>query len=80
MLESLVLFDSVVNSRWVVQTSFILLFTKVDLFKQKLARSELSRYFPDYRGGNDVARATEYLLGRFNQVNRSQINLYPQYD
>lgn len=79
MMESLVLFDSVVNSRWFMRTSIILFLNKVDLFKQKLARSPLGNYFPDYSGGNDVNRAAKYLLWRFNQVNRAHLNLYPQY-
>lgn len=77
MMESLVLFDSVVNSRWFVRTSIILFLNKVDLFKVKLLRSPLSNYFPDYSGGNDVNRAAKYLLWRFNQVNRAHLNLYP---
>ena len=79
MMESLVLFDSVVNSRWFMRTSIILFLNKVDLFKQKLGRSPLVSYFPDYSGGNDVNRAAKYLLWRFNQVNRAHLNLYPQY-
>lgn len=78
MMESLVLFDSVVNSRWFMRTSIILFLNKVDLFKQKLGRSPLGNYFPDYSGGNDVNRAAKYLLWRFNQVNRAHLNLYPQ--
>jgi len=77
MMESLVLFDSVVNSRWFMRTSIILFLNKVDLFKGKLARSPLGNYFPDYSGGNDVNRAAKYLLWRFNQVNRAHLNLYP---
>lgn len=63
-----------------MRTSIILFLNKVDLFKQKLARSPLANYFPDYSGGNDVNRAAKYLLWRFNQVNRAHLNLYPQYD
>ncbi|KFY75291.1 hypothetical protein V501_06243 [Pseudogymnoascus sp. VKM F-4519 (FW-2642)] len=77
MMESLVLFDSVVNSRWFMRTSIILFLNKFDLFKQKLGRSPLGNYFPDYSGGNDVNRAAKYLLWRFNQVNRAHLNLYP---
>lgn len=78
MMESLVLFDSVVNSRWFMRTSIILFLNKVDLFKEKLGRSPLGNYFPDYSGGNDVNKAAKYLLWRFNQVNRAHLNLYPQ--
>jgi guanine nucleotide-binding protein subunit alpha len=77
MMESLVLFDSVVNSRWFMRTSIILFLNKVDLFRQKLGRSPLSNYFPDYSGGDDINRASKYLLWRFNQVNRAHLNLYP---
>lgn len=78
MMESLVLFDSVINSRWFMRTSIVLFLNKVDLFKQKLGRSPLVNYFPDYLGGNDINRAAKYLLWRFNQVNRAHLNLYPQ--
>ncbi|KAK2070584.1 hypothetical protein P8C59_005068 [Phyllachora maydis] len=77
MMESLLLFDSVVNSRWFMRTSIILFLNKVDIFKQKLGRSPLGNYFPDYSGGNDVHKAAKYLLWRFNQVNRAHLNLYP---
>ncbi|KAG9245750.1 G protein alpha subunit [Calycina marina] len=77
MMESLVLFDSVVNSRWFMRTSIILFLNKVDLFRVRLARSPLCNYFPDYSGGNDINRASKYLLWRFNQVNRAHLNLYP---
>ncbi|KOS17706.1 Guanine nucleotide-binding protein alpha-3 subunit [Escovopsis weberi] len=77
MMESLLLFDSVVNSRWFMRTSIILFLNKVDIFKQKLGRSPLSNYFPDYQGGNDINKAAKYLLWRFNQVNRAHLNLYP---
>ncbi|KAF4126864.1 guanine nucleotide-binding protein G(i) subunit alpha [Geosmithia morbida] len=77
MMESLLLFDSVVNSRWFMRTSIILFLNKVDIFKQKLPRSPLGNYFPDYTGGSDVNKAAKYLLWRFNQVNRAHLNLYP---
>ena len=61
-MESLVLFDSVVNSRWFMRTSIVLFLNKVDLFRQKLKKSPLVEYFPDYSGGEDVNRAAKYLL------------------
>nr|AEL33704.1 G protein alpha subunit [Monascus ruber] len=77
MIESLILFDSVVNSRWFLRTSIILFLNKVDLFQKKLPRSPLSNYFPDYSGGDDYNRAAKYILWRFNQVNRAHLKLYP---
>ena len=78
-MESLVLFDRIVNSRWFTRTSIIFFLNKVDLFRAKLSRSPLSNYFPDYSGGNDVNRAAKYFLWRFNQVNRAHLSVYPQY-
>ncbi len=46
MAESLVLFESVVNSRWFLRTSIILFLNKIDIFKQKMIPSKpLSKYF-----------------------------------
>ncbi|KAF4625325.1 hypothetical protein G7Y89_g12839 [Cudoniella acicularis] len=77
MMESLVLFDSIVNSHWFRHASIILFFCNIAEFKQKLSHSPLSNYFPDYSGGDDVNRAAKYLLWRFNQVNRQHLRLYP---
>lgn len=38
MTESLVLFDSVVNSRWFLRTSIMLFLNKIDVFKNKLPK------------------------------------------
>lgn len=75
--ETLLLFDSVVNSRWFSRTSIILLLCNVGYFREKLKHKPLSNYFPDYSGGDDVNRASKYLLWRFSQVNRAHLNLYP---
>ena len=50
MTEALTLFDSICNSKWFASTSIILFLNKVDLFKEKLSKSRLSDYFPDYKG------------------------------
>jgi guanine nucleotide-binding protein subunit alpha len=36
--QSLVLFESVINSRWFLCTSIILFITKIDVFKSKLLK------------------------------------------
>lgn len=46
------LFESICNSKWFVNTSMILFLNKVDLFKEKIQKSEIKEYFPDYRGSN----------------------------
>jgi guanine nucleotide-binding protein G(i) subunit alpha len=71
MQEALTLFDSICNSRWFVKTSIILFLNKIDLFAEKLPRSPLGDYFPDYTGGADYNSACEYLLQRFVSLNQS---------
>ncbi len=95
MAESLVLFESVINSRWFLRTSIILFLNKIDVFKMKVSRVRstfcssccilisikvpLERYFPEYTGGTDVNKAAKYILWRFMQANRARLSVYPQY-
>ncbi|KAJ7734186.1 guanine nucleotide binding protein, alpha subunit [Mycena maculata] len=71
MQEALTLFDSICNSRWFVKTSIILFLNKIDLFAEKLPRSPLGDYFPDYTGGDNYDAACDYLLHRFVSLNQS---------
>ncbi|CAO3597259.1 unnamed protein product [Absidia cylindrospora] len=77
LMESLVLFESVINSRWFLNTSIILFLNKIDIFKVKLPKVPLEKYFPDYGGGNDVNKAAKYILWRFSQTNRAKLRIYP---
>jgi len=76
MQEALALFDSICNSRWFVRTSIILFLNKIDLFREKLERSPIANFFPDYQGGSDFQQACDYFNHRFvglNQSNAKQI-------
>ncbi|CAD6576463.1 MAG: Guanine nucleotide-binding protein alpha-2 subunit [Tremellales sp. Tagirdzhanova-0007] len=77
MQESLVLFESVINSRWFLRTSVILFLNKIDVFKQKLPKVPLVTYFPEYTGGADINKAAKYILWRFTQTNRARLSVYP---
>ncbi|ORX35574.1 G-protein alpha subunit [Kockovaella imperatae] len=77
MQESLVLFESVINSRWFLRTSVILFLNKIDVFKQKLPKVPLVQYFPEYTGGADINKAAKYILWRFTQTNRARLSIYP---
>lgn len=77
MAESLVLFESVINSRWFLRTSIILFLNKVDIFKDKLPKIPLSKYFPDYNGGDDLNKAAKYILYQFTLLNRAKLKIYP---
>lgn len=75
--ESLNLFESVVNSMWFRRTTVILCLNKIDIFIEKLPHSALEKYFPDYVGGANVNKAVKYILWRFKQLNRADLNLIP---
>ncbi|KAF8637688.1 hypothetical protein AX16_010763 [Volvariella volvacea WC 439] len=77
MNESLVLFESVINSRWFLRTSVILFLNKIDVFKHKLPKVPLEKFFPEYAGGSDVNKAAKYILWKFMQTNRSKLSVYP---
>ncbi|KAF8873400.1 heterotrimeric G-protein alpha subunit, GPA3-like protein [Infundibulicybe gibba] len=77
MVESIALFESVVNSRWFLRTSVILLLNEIDVFKNKIPKVPLERYFPEYTGGADINKAAKYILWRFMQANRARLSIYP---
>ncbi|ORX98462.1 guanine nucleotide binding protein, alpha subunit [Basidiobolus meristosporus CBS 931.73] len=73
MQESLTLFDSICNSRWFVRTSIILFLNKIDLFKEKLAISPLSNFFPDFEGPSNYDAACDYIMERFMSLNKTDL-------
>ncbi|THU92776.1 guanine nucleotide binding protein, alpha subunit [Dendrothele bispora CBS 962.96] len=87
MAESLILFESIINSRWFLLTSIILFLNKIDVFKKKLPKVRLGacfvlfwslwRYFTEYTGGNDINKAAKYILWKFMQANRARLSVYP---
>ncbi|KZV98283.1 guanine nucleotide binding protein, alpha subunit, partial [Exidia glandulosa HHB12029] len=79
MNESLILFESVINSRWFLRTSIILFLNKIDVFRAKLPKVPLTRYFPEYTGGADINKAAKYILWKFVQANRAKLSIYPQF-
>ncbi|KAI8335452.1 heterotrimeric G-protein alpha subunit, GPA3-like protein [Chlamydoabsidia padenii] len=77
LVESIRLFESIVNSRWFLNTSIMLFLNKVDLFKVKVEHVSVEQHFPDYKGGNDANKAAKYILWRFLQTNRAKLHIYP---
>ena len=54
MIESLKLFDSIVNNEWFTDTSVILFLNKKDLFEEKIPVSPLTICFPEYAGNYEM--------------------------
>jgi len=72
MQESLLLFDSIINSRWFLKTSFILHFTKMDKLAAKIAGAPLKDYFPDFeKDGENIGDVKAYIASRFLGLSRN---------
>ncbi|TWU77769.1 hypothetical protein ED733_008667 [Metarhizium rileyi] len=72
MNEALMLWESLVNSRWFKKSSIILFLNKMDLFARKLPAHPVSKYgFIDYHGPSaDAKLASKYFLDKFLAQNR----------
>lgn len=79
MQESLLLFDEVCNSPWFRQTNFILFLNKIDLFREKIARVELTVCFPNYTGGPDFEAASNFIKQRFLEKNQTTKTIYSHF-
>ncbi|OBA28228.1 guanine nucleotide binding protein, alpha subunit, partial [Hanseniaspora valbyensis NRRL Y-1626] len=76
--ESIELFDSIVNSKWFVNTQVMLFLNKIDVFLQKLPSSPIKNYFSNYKGKDTDAKASvKHILGLLKERNRSNLVLYP---
>lgn len=71
--EALMLFDSISNSQWFVQTSIILFLNKVDLFRYKLTYSPIREHFGDFDADqSDEEACLRFFQQKFIKCNRSQ--------
>jgi guanine nucleotide-binding protein subunit alpha len=71
MQEAIMIFESILNSKWFRKSALILFLNKMDLFKSKLGHSPIKRYFPDYTGDDkDWKAASQYFLQKFKGLNR----------
>ncbi|KIM76702.1 hypothetical protein PILCRDRAFT_639987 [Piloderma croceum F 1598] len=58
---------------------FVLRLYSFDVFKSKLPKVPLEKYFPEYTADPDINKAAKYILWRFMQTNRAWLSVYPQY-
>jgi GTPase SAR1 family protein len=72
MIEALNLFEEICNSRWFRETSMILFLNKRDIMAEKLPKSPLNKYFPEYQGGDNLKLAIDFLRLQFEGKNRNK--------
>ncbi|KAF5974272.1 guanine nucleotide-binding alpha-3 subunit [Fusarium coicis] len=74
--EYLLLFDSLVNSRWFTRTPFFVILSNVAAFRKKIVPSPLSNWFPEYKGGCDGDASLEFVKGQFRGLAKAEQNVY----
>ncbi|KAG6115601.1 G-Protein alpha subunit [Claviceps humidiphila] len=73
MNEALMLWESIANSHWFNKSAMILFLNKMDLFREKLPKSPITKYgFTDYHGpADDYKAASKYFLDKFRALSRN---------
>eukprot|EP00026_Physarum_polycephalum_P008807 Phypoly_transcript_08908.p1 GENE.Phypoly_transcript_08908~~Phypoly_transcript_08908.p1 ORF type:complete len:348 (+),score=44.06 Phypoly_transcript_08908:135-1178(+) len=72
MHESLQLFKELCNTRWFLNTPFIMFLNKKDIFEEKIKRVPLTVCFPEYTGEQTFQAASGYIRERFLEVNENR--------
>ncbi|ORY36928.1 G-alpha-domain-containing protein [Rhizoclosmatium globosum] len=72
MIESINVFNSICNHPLFKNTSTILFFNKIDLFREKIKTSPIQSYFPDFHGGENYDEGCLYFEKKFLDLNRVQ--------
>lgn len=71
MQDAMTIWDSICHSQWFKQTSIILFLNKDDLFRKKVAHSDIKNFFPDYEGEPGDAKAgRDYFRKRFIRLSQ----------
>lgn len=77
MHESIMLFDTLLNSKWFRNTPFILFLNKMDIFEEKVKRMPIRKFFPNYQGRvGDAEAGVKYFENLFLSLNRSNKPIY----
>jgi guanine nucleotide-binding protein G(i) subunit alpha len=76
--ESLNLFKEICNGEWFSKTAIMLVLNKIDVFKNKIKRSPLTKMFSDYEGGDNPDAAIKHIENHFRSLNKfDQDRIYP---
>ncbi|KYQ93064.1 G-protein subunit alpha 8 [Tieghemostelium lacteum] len=77
MQESLTLFGQICNNPIFAETPTFLVLNKKDLFESMIQKTDLSKCFPDYKGGPDVKQALDFIQQKYqSKIQDSQKQLY----
>lgn len=75
MMDSLNLFNQLVNDPELIEKPFVVIFNKMDLFKTKIQEKkkyqEMLQLFPDYQDGHDEQKIIDYITSQFLNLHHS---------
>jgi len=70
LVESLTLFEQIVNGEWFNKSLIMLIMNKIDLFQNKIKKVPLKNFYDDYDGGDDLDKAIAYIEKKFRSQNK----------
>jgi len=76
MIETMILFQEVVNSEYFPAKRFILFLNKVDLFERKMPHVPLSEIFEEYTGGDNIDAGINFIGDKFLNVTTRVVTLH----
>ncbi|XP_023685741.1 guanine nucleotide-binding protein subunit alpha-12-like [Paramormyrops kingsleyae] len=73
LVESMNIFETIVNNKLFSDVSIILFLNKMDLLVEKVQTVNISKYFPDFRGNpRCLKHVQDYLVQSFNRRRRNR--------
>jgi signal recognition particle receptor subunit beta len=77
MIENLNLFKETVNNRWFKDKPFVVLYNKMDVFKEKIeAGQKITDAFPDYDGPHEPRACIEYIKKKYQEQRETKAPIY----
>ena len=73
LVESCDIFETIVNNRFFVNVSVILFLNKTDLLEQKVKRTSVKMYFPNFQGDpHNLGTVQDFILQMFDSRRRDR--------
>jgi len=79
MIESLQIFEEVINNKILKDIVPIIFFNKVDLFKEKIKEKNIDSCFPDYKGGQNFEEASKFIYEKFLGASKDKREIYAHF-
>jgi GTPase SAR1 family protein len=76
MVESIELFEEIVQLEHFKKTPIIIFFNKYDLFKEKIKTVNPSVVFPEYKDGCDEEKAKAFIKSKYMQVAKQRKEIF----